>query len=253
MSSKLNTFINQLYIEQQHVNGHEASAASACKLCCEHTESAVLVLQENIAQAPLFAFLDINTPRIDLQDTEFMHRLAVAVAAVTQSKANISLNGIMGCKGGVLPPEYYALVIPICFDNSRLGSLVALREQAFSDDDLTMGQITAALLATNLHALRNEQASASAKDATAVRAAIGTLSYSELEAAAEVLSNLEGNEGNIIASAIAAKTRVTRSAIVNALRKLESAGLLESHSMGVKGTFIRIKSPALRDGFKRMR
>ncbi|EFR90969.1 GTP-sensing transcriptional pleiotropic repressor CodY, partial [Listeria innocua FSL S4-378] len=32
----------------------------------------------------------------------------------------------------------------------------------------------------------------------------------------------------------------TRSVIVNALRKLESAGVIDSRSLGMKGTFIRV-------------
>jgi transcriptional pleiotropic repressor len=36
---------------------------------------------------------------------------------------------------------------------------------------------------------------------------------------------------------------VTRSVIVNALRKLESAGIIESRSLGMKGTYIKVLSP----------
>ena len=36
---------------------------------------------------------------------------------------------------------------------------------------------------------------------------------------------------------------VTRSVIVNAFRKLESAGIIESRSLGMKGTFIKVLSP----------
>ncbi|MBJ3788582.1 GTP-sensing pleiotropic transcriptional regulator CodY, partial [Bacillus sp. OA1] len=32
----------------------------------------------------------------------------------------------------------------------------------------------------------------------------------------------------------------TRSVIVNALRKLESAGVIESRSLGMKGTYIKV-------------
>lgn len=33
---------------------------------------------------------------------------------------------------------------------------------------------------------------------------------------------------------------ITRSVIVNALRKLESAGVIESRSLGMKGTYIKV-------------
>ena len=47
----------------------------------------------------------------------------------------------------------------------------------------------------------------------------------------------------VIASKVADRVGVTRSVIVNALRKLESAGIIESRSLGMKGTFIKVLSP----------
>ena len=73
-----------------------------------------------------------------------------------------------------------------------------------------------------------------------VQMAIGTLSYSEIEAVEQIFSELDGNEGLLVASKIAYRSGITRSVIVNALRKLESAGVIESRSLGMKGTFIRI-------------
>ena len=42
------------------------------------------------------------------------------------------------------------------------------------------------------------------------------------------------------ASKIAKEADITRSVIVSALRKLESAGVIEACSLGVKGTHIKI-------------
>ena len=50
----------------------------------------------------------------------------------------------------------------------------------------------------------------------------------------------EAMEGFLVASKIADRLGITRSVIVNALRKLESAGVIESRSLGMKGTHIRI-------------
>ena len=43
-----------------------------------------------------------------------------------------------------------------------------------------------------------------------------------------------------MASKIADRVGITRSVIVNALRKLESAGVIESRSSGMKGTYIKV-------------
>lgn len=66
------------------------------------------------------------------------------------------------------------------------------------------------------------------------------LSYSELEAIEHIFDELNGKEGLLVASKIADRVGITRSVIVNALRKLESAGVIDSRSLGMKGTFIRV-------------
>ena len=43
-----------------------------------------------------------------------------------------------------------------------------------------------------------------------------------------------------MASKIADRFGITRSVVVNALRKLESAGVIESRSSGMKGTYIKV-------------
>jgi len=224
--NKLNNFIDCVYNGLTHTSGYEASVALVCELFYEHTKAEALVLR------------DVNST----------HGLSAIAAATSQASMNISLVGLLEAKCD----NNVAMVVPIYAKKTRLGSFVAMRNHAFSDEEFTMGKMTSALLAANLQALKNESQAAAAKGESAVRAAIGTLSYSELEAISEVLRRLHGDEGNIIASTIAAESKATRSAIVNALRKLESAGLLEAHSMGVKGTFIKIKTPALREGLKNL-
>ena len=61
-----------------------------------------------------------------------------------------------------------------------------------------------------------------------------------MEAISHIFSELDGNEGVLIASKIADRVGITRSVIVNALRKFESAGIIESKSSGMKGTYIRV-------------
>ena len=78
-----------------------------------------------------------------------------------------------------------------------------------------------------------------------VKSAISTLSYSEMEAIVHIFDELNGKEGILVASKIADKEGITRSVIVNALRKFESAGVLESRSSGMKGTYIKVLNDAV--------
>ena len=72
----------------------------------------------------------------------------------------------------------------------------------------------------------------------AVDMAICSLSYSEHDALQKILAQMEEDEDVIVASKIAAKYKLTNSVIVSALKKMESAGILETKSLGMKGTYI---------------
>ena len=75
----------------------------------------------------------------------------------------------------------------------------------------------------------------------------------ELEAITHIFEELEGNEGILVASKIADRVGITRSVIVNALRKFESAGVIESRSSGMKGTYIKIVNDVIFDELDKVR
>ena len=78
-----------------------------------------------------------------------------------------------------------------------------------------------------------------------VKSAFNTLSVSEQEAIVHVIEELDGEEGILVASRIADRVGITRSVIVNALRKFESAGVIQSKSSGMKGTYVKIMNDAV--------
>ena len=97
-----------------------------------------------------------------------------------------------------------------------------------------------------LRALNEENAEENRKLAV-IHSAIGTLSYSEMEAIVHIFVALNGMEGILVASKIADRVGITRSVIVNALRKFESAGVIESRSSGMKGTYIKVLNDVVFD------
>jgi transcriptional pleiotropic repressor len=73
------------------------------------------------------------------------------------------------------------------------------------------------------------------------RKALQALSYSEIITLQKIFTCLDVNyEGFFVAGEVAAELGITRSVIVNALKKLRSANILESRSLGMKGTFVRV-------------
>jgi len=79
---------------------------------------------------------------------------------------------------------------------------------------------------------------------TAVKAALNLLTYSELSAAIHIFGSFEPGSRQclIIAGKVAENAGLTRSVLINALRKLESAGVVETRSLGVKGTHISVQN-----------
>lgn len=148
--------------------------------------------------------------------------------------------------------EKYTLVVPVVGIGKRLGSLlIAKFYEEFTENDLVLAEYGATMLGMELLRGRVDRLEDETRKRTTVQVALSTLSYSELEAAMNILSELDGNENLIVASKIADRAGITRSVIVNALRKLESAGVIESKSLGMKGTYIRILNDYLIEEFNK--
>ena len=139
-------------------------------------------------------------------------------------------------------------IIPILGGGQRWGTLILTRYAPdFNDEDLVLGEYGATVVGLEIQrrkALEDEEES---RQRAVVQMAIGTLSYSEIEAVQQIFAELEGDEGLLVASKIADRSGITRSVIVNALRKLESAGVIESRSLGRKGTHIKIINSKFHD------
>ena len=117
----------------------------------------------------------------------------------------------------------------------------------FTDEDLFLAEYGSAVIGMEIMRTQNEAMQKEIRKKTEVQIAIDTLSYSELEAIQSIFEELDGKEGLLVASKIADKIGITRSVIVNALRKLESSGVIESRSLGMKGTHIKILNDYLLD------
>ncbi len=145
-------------------------------------------------------------------------------------------------------------IVPIVGAGQRLGTLILARfGEPFTDDDLIVAEYGATAVAMEILRSRSERLEDEARKRAAVQVAIGTLSYSELEAVQHIFDELQGPEGFLVASKIADRVGITRSVIVNALRKFESAGVIESRSLGMKGTYIKILNDMLLGELKRLR
>ena len=155
--------------------------------------------------------------------------------------------------GSPIPGENFTIV-PIYGVGRRIGTLIIVRQdEEFTDDDLLLAEYSATVVGMEMLRDHTEKIEIEARKKATVQIALATLSYSEAEAAINILSELNGNEGLLVASKIADRVGITRSVIVNALRKFESAGVIESKSLGMKGTYIKIKNEYLMEEVQKLR
>jgi transcriptional pleiotropic repressor len=148
----------------------------------------------------------------------------------------------------------YTTVVPIIGGGDHLGTLVLARlQKKFEEDDLILAEYGATVVGMEILRERAGKVEDEARSRAVVQLAISSLSFSELEAAEHIFKELDGLEGLLVASKIADRVGITRSVIVNALRKLESAGVVESRSLGMKGTYIRVLNAKLLPALEKMR
>ena len=136
---------------------------------------------------------------------------------------------------------YQAIITPIDIAGERLGTLFVYKQNAtYGIDDIILSEYGTAVVGLEMLRSVNEESAEESRKERIVQSAISTLSFSELEAILHIFDELEGTEGILVASKIADRVGITRSVIVNALRKFESAGVIESRSSGMKGTYIKV-------------
>ena len=149
-------------------------------------------------------------------------------------------------------PEKHLMYVPIIGANAeRLGTIMLVRFHApFLVEDVLLAEYLGLIAGIQILNERAKILEATSRSRLSVQMAVRALSYSELESMKYIITELGGVEGVAIASHVADRVGVTRSVIVSALRKLVSAGLIESRSLGMKGTYIRILNPLLLEYFQ---
>ena len=158
---------------------------------------------------------------------------------VLSTKENVNLQ-TLGFEGEGID-AYTALINPIDIAGERLGTLFVYRDaEQFGIDDIIISEYGTTVVGLEMMRSVDEENAEETRKRQIVQSAFSTLSFSEMEAIIHIFDELDGIEGILVASKIADRVGITRSVIVNALRKFESAGVIESRSSGMKGTYIKV-------------
>lgn len=216
-----------------------------CKILSELMDSNVYVMDTDCVL--LGAYLNVAEDATITTDPEtgmetLPKEYAEKLAEVNQTMANLQNDQVTE----ILEYEEktrskFHTIIPIVGGGERWGTMLLARyTPEFSEEDLVLAEVGATCVGLEIQRVKSLQDEEEAREIEVVRMAISTLSYSETEAVQRIFEELNDTEGILVASKIADKSRITRSVIVNALRKLESAGIIESKSLGMKGTHIKV-------------
>ena len=172
--------------------------------------------------------------------------------SVLSTKENVNLE-TLGFLGSNIK-DYDAIISPIDIAGERLGTLFMYRNgQTYDIDDIIVSEYGTTVVGLEMMRSVNEENQEEARKVQVVKSAFNTLSFSEMEAIEHIFEELDGNEGILVASKIADRVGITRSVIVNALRKFESAGIIESRSSGMRGTYIKELNDVIFDELKKMK
>ena len=172
--------------------------------------------------------------------------------SVLSTKENVNLETLGFAETNV--KKYQAIITPIDIAGERLGTLFIYKSNdQYGIDDIILSEYGTTVVGLEMMRSVNEENAEETRKIQIVKSAISTLSFSELEAIQHIFEELEGNEGILVASKIADRVGITRSVIVNALRKFESAGVIESRSSGMKGTYIKVLNDVVFDELKKLK
>lgn len=236
-------------------NSHKVVFNDICKVLSEILESNILVISKKgkVLGSSTWTGVEEITELIDGAigghiDTMLNERLL----NVLSTKENVNLATLGFAEENVR--EYQAIITPIDISGERLGTLFIYKcKNQYQIDDIILSEYGTTVVGLEMMRSVNEENAEETRKVQIVKSAISTLSFSELEAISHIFEELEGNEGILVASKIADRVGITRSVIVNALRKFESAGVIESRSSGMKGTYIKVLNDVVFDELKRLK
>jgi transcriptional pleiotropic repressor len=235
-------------------NSHKVVFNDICEVLSEILESNILVISKK------GKVLGIKN-RDDI--AEIKELIKDAVGGYIDTLLNERLLNILSTKENVNlmtlgfefegDNNYQAIIIPIDIAGERLGTLFLYKSSKQYDiDDIILSEYGTTVVGLEMMRSVNEESAEESRKVQIVKSAISTLSFSELEAIIHIFDELVGNEGILVASKIADRVGITRSVIVNALRKFESAGVIESRSSGMKGTYIKVLNDVVFDELKKL-
>lgn len=226
-----------------------------CSVLCEILKSNVLVISKKgkvLGVGDADGVDSITELIVDEVGGFIDGMLNERLLAILSTKENVNLE-TLGFESGDVN-KFKAIITPIEIAGERLGTLFIYKcKEQYDIDDIILCEYGTTVVGLEMLRAVSEENAEETRKLAVIKSAINTLSYSELEAVVHIFEELNGMEGILVASKIADRVGITRSVIVNALRKFESAGVIESRSSGMKGTYIKVLNDMVFDEVEKIK
>lgn len=226
-----------------------------CQVLTEILDSCILVISKKgkvLGISHCKGTVDITELIVDQVGGFIDPVLNERLLGILSTKENVNLQTLGFEKDEI--EKYSAIIAPLDIAGERLGTLFVYRyDRPYDIDDIILCEYGTTVVGLEMMRSVNEESAEENRKIQIVKSAISTLSFSELEAIIHIFDELDGTEGILVASKIADRVGITRSVIVNALRKFESAGVIESRSSGMKGTYIKVLNDVVFDELDKIR
>lgn len=158
---------------------------------------------------------------------------------VLSTKENVNLETLGFSKEEIA--GFKALITPISIGEERLGTLFLYRrEEEFCIEDIILSEYSTTVIGLEMMRSVQKETDKEQYEKSNFSSALAALTPLEQKAVSYAIHELDGKDGMLVTSKLAGKVGITRTVFVNALRKLESAGLIRTKSSGVKGTYIQV-------------
>nr|WP_317358790.1 hypothetical protein [uncultured Tyzzerella sp.] len=239
MNMDLKNIIKSLNFTIKSMCKDESILENFSNKICECLKSDIIIL--DIDGNVIYEFNN-NLPSITTSEKNIENQIVKQLENIEEIKTNITLDNLYTTKfDRESLKNIYGLFLPVYMYKEKIANIIIYRKDTSFDNDINfVCEYILSILTILIWNYKSLQLNEKQIKIQNIKSCIDTLSYSELEAILNIFEQLEKGEGLVIASKVADKAGITRSVIVNALRKFESARVIETRSLGMKGTYIKV-------------
>lgn len=244
------------FLHQHHLdNGLDFNVIA--KLLTETFECSVFILDiegnflgiysKNNIQCPIFLAM-VDRGKMDVTNMARLNVLEMGTENVFRDANLCSINPMNKCKY----KKRCIFEVPMLVYGKRLGTIVFSRGNGkkFTTDEMAMFELVTTIIGMEYLYSKEQKEKLLQMQRNKIYNLLSSLTLSEKKALKSVLDYMGGDlEKILVTSQIADKHNVTRSIIVNVLKKLKAVNLAEINSLGAKGTHVKIKDALIFEVF----